>query len=106
MHTIGFRLLAGAVALTAAMMASSVYAAQGDTCVARTAGASSGIPGQLDANGKCVTKQTKAKAKSNDDLGDGLEASAQCKDLTFSYAKRREAACLKHGGVLEWLAQG
>jgi hypothetical protein len=36
----------------------------------------------------------------------GLEASGECKDLSFSYAKRRESACVKHGGVLEWLAQG
>lgn len=101
MNTMGFRLWAGAAVLTVAM-ASSAYAAQGDVCVARTAGATSGTPGHLDANGRCVTKEPKVK----ESAGDGLEASAQCKDLTFSYAKRRESACLKHGGVLEWLAQG
>lgn len=104
MQKFGFRLLAGAAFLTAAMVSTSAFAAQGASCVARTAGASSGTPGHLDADGKCVTKESKVKVR--EEAGDGLEASAQCKDLTFSYAKRREAACLKHGGVLEWLAQG
>ncbi len=102
MNTIGFRLLAAAAVLTAAMVSSNALAAQGDSCVMRKAGASSGTPGYLDAGGKCVTK----KSKAGESVGNGLEASAQCKDLSFSYAKTREAACQKHGGVLEWLAQG
>lgn len=101
MRNTNSRLWAAAV-LTAAMASSTALAAQGDSCVARAAGASSGTPGHIDASGKCVTKESKVK----ESVGDGLEASAQCKDLTFSYAKRREAACIKHGGVLEWLAQG
>lgn len=102
MQTIGFRLLAAAAVLTAAMVSSTALAAKNDSCIARKAGASSGTPGHLDASGKCVTKESKA----GESVGNGLEASAQCKDLTFSYAKTREAACQKHGGVLEWLAQG
>jgi hypothetical protein len=89
------------------MMSSMASAAEGASCVVRLAGpqgVSGGTPGHMNADGKCVLKDSPKAAKESS--GDGLEASAQCKDLTFSYAKRREGACAKHGGVLEWLAQG
>jgi len=54
--------------------------------------------GHVNADGKCVAKAP-PKAKESD----GLEASAQCRDLSFSYNPRRESACAKHGGVMEWL---
>lgn len=91
--------------LALAVASSSVFAAEGDSCTARVAGPqgqSGATIGKLDADGKCVAK-AEAKSPGN---GSGLEASAQCKDLSFSYAKKREGACAKHGGVLEWLAQG
>jgi len=103
----GFRLLAGAAVLTVAMASSMASAAEGASCVLRVAGpqgASGGTLGHMNSDGKCVSKNSPTAAKEGN--GDGLEASAQCKDLSFSYAKRRESACLKHGGVLEWLAQG
>jgi hypothetical protein len=103
----GFRLLAGAAVLTVAMVCSVASAAEGASCVLRVAGpqgASGGTVGHMTADGKCVPKNMPTAAKESS--SDGLEASAQCKDLSFSYAKRRESACLKHGGVLEWLAQG
>jgi hypothetical protein len=91
--------------LALAVASSSAFAAQGDSCTARVAGPqgqSGATIGNLDADGKCVAKSETKKASG----GGGLEASAQCKDLSFSYAKKREGACAKHGGVLEWLAQG
>ena len=103
----GFRLLAGAAVLTVAMASSMASAAEGASCVLRVAGpqgVSGGTLGHMNSDGKCVSKNSPTAAKEGN--GDGLEASAQCKDLSFSYAKRRESACLKHGGVLEWLAQG
>jgi hypothetical protein len=103
----GFRLLAGAAVLAVAMMSSMASAAEGASCVLRMAGpqgASGGVQGHMNADGKCVSKNSPTAAKESS--SDGLEASAQCKDLSFSYAKRRESACVKHGGVLEWLAQG
>jgi hypothetical protein len=103
----GFHLLAGAAVLAAAMVSSMASAAEGASCVLRVAGpqgVSGGTLGHMNADGKCVSKDSPKAAKESS--GDGLEASAQCKDLTFSYAKRRESACIKHGGVLEWLAQG
>ncbi|MBA8884353.1 DUF3761 domain-containing protein [Dokdonella fugitiva] len=91
--------------LALAVASSSAFAAQGDSCTARVAGPqgqSGATIGKLDADGKCVVK---SEAKSSGSAS-GLEASAQCKDLSFSYSKKREGACAKHGGVLEWLAQG
>ena len=92
--------------LALAVASSSVFATQGDSCTARVAGPqgqSGATIGKLDADGKCVAKSAEAKGTGS---VSGLEASAQCKDLSFSYAKKREGACAKHGGVLEWLAQG
>ncbi|MEO5625517.1 MAG: DUF3761 domain-containing protein [Dokdonella sp.] len=98
------RLAAFATILGLAAASSVAMAAEGSTCTTRVAGpqgASGATIGHLDAGGKCVTKDAAPKEKS----GNGLEASAQCKDLSFSYNPRREAACAKHGGVMEWLAQ-
>jgi hypothetical protein len=92
--------------LALAVASSSAFAAEGDSCTARVAGPqgqSGATIGKLDADGKCVAK---SEARKDSGSGSGLEASAQCKDLSFSYAKKREGACAKHGGVLEWLAQG
>jgi hypothetical protein len=101
------RLAACAAVLALAVASSVAVAAEGNTCTLRVAGpqgASGATLGQLNADGKCVSKaDAKAKAKSSE--GDGLEASAQCRDLSFSYSKRRDTACAKHGGVMEWLAQ-
>ena len=99
-----FRLAAFAAILGLAAASSVAMAAEGSTCTMRIAGpqgASGATIGHFDADGKCVTKDAAApKEKPR-----GLEASAQCKDLSFSYNPRREAACAKHGGVMEWLAQ-
>jgi hypothetical protein len=98
-----FHLAALAAILTFAATSSIAVAAEGASCAARVAGpqsASGSMIGHVNADGKCVTKAA-PKAKE----ADGLEASAQCHDLSFSYNKRRESACIKHGGVMEWLAQ-
>ncbi len=103
----GFRFTVHGAALALAMASSFAAAAEGGTCAVRSAGAasaSSATLGHLDAGGKCVTKPV-AKAAPKDKADDGLAASAQCRDLSYSYNKRRDSACAKHGGVLEWLAQ-
>jgi hypothetical protein len=100
-----FRLAAFAAILSLAAASSVAMAAEGSTCTTRVAGpqgASGATIGHLDAGGKCVTKDAAAPKEKSPT---GLEASAQCKDLSFSYNPRREAACAKHGGVMEWLAQ-
>ena len=97
-----FRLAAFAAILGLAAASSVAMAAEGASCTLRVAGpqgASGATIGHFDADGKCVLKDAPAKT------GNGLEASAQCKDLSFSYNPRREAACAKHGGVMQWLAQ-
>lgn len=108
-----FRLAACAMALALAAASSFAVAAEGANCAVRVAGPqgqSGATLGHVNADGKCVvakavapaaTKQAATKTKEDD----GLEASAQCRDLSFSYSKRRDSACAKHGGVLEWLAQ-
>jgi hypothetical protein len=104
---IGFRLAMGAAALALALASFSAAAAEGASCISRVAGpngTSGGSPGTLNADGKCVSKAD-AKAAAKDKEPDGLEASAQCRDLSYSYSKRRDTACAKHGGVMEWLAQ-
>lgn len=102
-HKSGFRFTACVATLVLATASSIALAAEGASCVVRAAGAqsaSNATIGHVDAQGKCVLKATPAEK------GDaGLEASAQCRDLSFSYNKRRDSACAKHGGVLEWLAQ-
>lgn len=98
-----FLLAALAAVLTLATTSSFAVAAEGASCAARVVGpqSASGVTiGHVNADGKCVAKAA-PKAKE----ADGLEASAQCRDLSFSYNKRRESACAKHGGVMEWLAQ-
>jgi hypothetical protein len=98
-------LAAWAAALALAATSSSAFAAEGASCAARVAGPqglSGAKLGHVDANGKCVSG-AQPKAKKEDD--GGLEASAQCRDLSFSYSRRHDTACAKHGGVLEWLAQ-
>lgn len=42
-----------------------------------------------------TTATTKAPA-------DAKDATAKCKDGTFSYAKQHRGACSHHGGVAEW----
>jgi hypothetical protein len=99
-----FRFSACAAILALAAASSFAMAAEGAACTTRQAGpnGSAGATiGHMDAGGKCVAK-VEPKAKSDD--GGGLEASAQCKDLSFSYNKDRSRACAKHGGVMEWLA--
>jgi hypothetical protein len=96
-----FRLAAFAAVLLVATAASTASADEGKGCAMRAAGAQSAANttiGHINAEGKCVAKAP-PKAKE----GDGLEASAQCRDLSFSYNPRRESACAKHGGVMEWL---
>jgi hypothetical protein len=110
-----FRLAACASVLVLAAASSVATAAvEGDSCAARVAGPqgqSGALLGHINADGKCVVSTAAAKAKAaekvakDDTGGDGVEASAQCRDLSFSYNKRRNSACAKHGGVLEWLAQ-
>ena len=107
-----FRLAACAVVLALATASSAAFAAEGGACAVRAIGPqgqAGAVIGHLDANGKCLTKPAAAHAaaapKADKSADDGsLEASAQCRDLSFSYSKRRESACTKHGGVLEWLA--
>jgi hypothetical protein len=106
---------AAAVALLAMVVSSHAFAAKGAPCAVRVAGAqglTGGPLGHVDAAGNCVaTQQAKSghaaqprqETKTADDHD--LQASAQCRDLSFSYSKRKDAACVKHGGVLEWLAQ-
>ena len=95
------RLAALAAVLALAAGAASVSADEGKSCAMRAAGpqnAANATIGHVNADGKCVAKAP-PKAKESD----GLEASAQCRDLSFSYNPRRESACAKHGGVMEWL---
>ncbi len=108
-----FRLAACAVVLALATASSAAFAAEGGACAVRVIGPqgqAGAVIGHLDANGKCLTKPATshvaaAPKASEDTAADGsLEASAQCRDLSFSYSKRRDSACSKHGGVLEWLA--
>lgn len=108
-----FRLAACAVVLVLATASSVALAAEGGACAVRVIGPqgqAGAVIGHLDANEKCLTTPVSAHAtapaKASQDSADAgsLEASAQCKDLSFSYSKRRESACVKHGGVLEWLA--
>jgi len=106
----GLRFMVYGAALALAAASSFATAAQGDSCAIRSAGAasaSSATLGHLDAGGKCVIKPAAKEAKEapKDKGDDGLAASAQCRDLSYSYNKRRDSACAKHGGVLEWLAQ-
>ncbi len=109
-----FRLTACAAVLALAAASSVAVASEGGACAVRVMGPqghSGAVIGHLDAHDKCVTKAAaaqvatapKAAEKAKDD--GSLEASAQCRDLSFSYSKRRDSACVKHGGVLEWLAQ-
>ncbi len=106
-----FRFTIYGAALALAMTSSFAAAAEGGGCAVRSAGAASASNatlGHFDANGNCVTKPAlKAAPKDTpkDATDDGLAASAQCRDLSYSYNKRRDSACAKHGGVLEWLAQ-
>jgi hypothetical protein len=98
-----FRLAACAAVLALAAASSFAGAAEGNSCALRVAGpqgTSGATLGHVNADGKCVSTAA-PKAKESD----GLEASAQCRDLSYSYNKRRNSACAKHGGVLEWLAQ-
>ena len=102
-----FVMLLGTLALAAT--ASVAMAAEGADCAVRVAGPQ-GLAGaklgHVNADGKCVPSTTTPKAaRASESEGAGLEASAQCKDLTYSYSKRRTTACSKHGGVLEWLTQ-
>jgi hypothetical protein len=100
-----FRVSALVAALALAATSSFAGAAEGAACAVRLAGPQSSAGatiGHVNAQGKCVTK-VEPKAKAADD--GGLEASAQCKDLSYSYNRQRTSACAKHGGVLEWLAQ-
>lgn len=100
-----FRHAACAAVLALAAASSFAVAAEGASCAARISGPngqSGAALGHLNAAGKCVTA-TAPKAKASGDSG--LEASAQCRDLSFSYNRDRGSACNKHGGVLEWLAQ-
>ena len=97
------RLATCAAILALATASSCAVAAEGASCAKRIAGPqgqAGATVGQLDANGKCVSK---AAPKAKED--GGLQASAQCRDLSYSYSQRRNSACTKHGGVLEWLAQ-
>lgn len=105
-----FRLAALAAIFTLLAASSSAIAAQGGACAVRVVGPkgqSGAALGHLDGQGKCIVDAPgKSAPKVEKEAADGsLEASAQCRDLSFSYSKRRESACAKHGGVLEWLAQ-
>lgn len=98
-----FRHAAFAAVLGLAAASSFAVAAEGASCAARVPGPngqSGATLGHINAAGKCVTKAEPAVKEDG-----GLEASAQCRDLSYSYNKRRNSACAKHGGVLEWLAQ-
>lgn len=108
-----FRISICAVVLALASASSLALAEEGGACAVRILGSqgqAGAVIGHLDANGKCLTKAaaqraamaSKAAAKVDDD--GSLEASAQCRDLSFSYSKRRDSACAKHGGILEWIA--
>ncbi|MEP7096091.1 MAG: DUF3761 domain-containing protein [Dokdonella sp.] len=106
-----FRLAAFAAIFSLAAASSVAFAAEGGACAVRVTGPqgqSGAVLGHLNAGGKCLTgassKVAPKAAEKSDEVG-SLEASAQCRDLSFSYSKRRDSACSKHGGVLEWLAQ-
>ncbi len=105
-----YRMAVLAAALALAAASSMATAAEGGQCVARAAGPQGATVGQLDAKGRCIARATaarqaqKAQNAAAEDEG-GLQASAQCRDLSFSYSKHRGKACASHGGVLEWLAQ-
>jgi uncharacterized protein with FMN-binding domain len=45
---------------------------------------------------------TKAKAPTKSAAGAPENATAKCKDGTYSYAKQHSGACSHHGGVAEW----
>jgi hypothetical protein len=101
------RIAGGSMLLALLVDPATAVAATGDVCALHQAGPqaqASATLGRLDESGKCVQKSALRKKGSSE--GSGLEASAQCKDLSFSYSRSRESACAKHGGVLEWLAQG
>ncbi len=100
-----FRHATFAAVLALAAASSCALAAEGASCAARNTGPngqSGATIGHMNAAGKCVTTVA-PQAKAADD--GGMEASAQCRDLSFSYNKNRTSACNKHGGVLQWLAQ-
>ena len=97
------RVVALSALFVATVAATSAVAATGAACAIRLAGPqglTGGAVGHENASGKCVARE-EAKPKEDQEL----QASAQCRDLSFSYNKRKDAACAKHGGVLEWLAQ-
>lgn len=103
-HTFGLSAVAAVLFFAGSSIAG---AAEGASCAARIVGpqgSAGAVPGHFNAQGKCIAGG-EVKVKAKDDGGGGLEASAQCKDLSFSYNPRRTSACAKHGGVLEWLAQ-
>ncbi len=76
-------------------------------CARRTAGLGgpTGGLGQLGNDGSCKSTKVVAEGAESQSVSEGLTASAQCRDLSFSYSRRKECACASHGGILEWLEQ-
>lgn len=48
------------------------------------------------------SKQKGKKKSGNSSQTAPKNATAKCKDGTYSYAKRHQGACSHHGGVAEW----
>lgn len=57
--------------------------------------------GQQSSNASDTSKD-KGKKKSGDSQNAPKNATAKCKDGTYSYAKHHQGACSHHGGVAEW----
>src|SRR5205823_3493497 len=48
------------------------------------------------------TPRTDTKAPTKSAAGASENATAKCKDGTYSFAKQHRGACSRHGGVAEW----
>ena len=81
-----------------------------NTAAARTEpGASQAKADTATADAKPAKRARVSKAKAEGPKGDGLptakpaDATAQCRDDTYSSAKSHAGACAGHGGVASWL---
>lgn len=75
----------------------ATQASKTDAAVAKTA---SKAESKAD---KTVDKAAAKSAKTGADNNDPTNATAQCKDGTYSHAKNHQGACSNHGGVAKFL---
>ena len=55
------------------------------------------VPGYVNYNGICVPLP---EERSNDA---GMDATAQCRDRSYSFSQHIRGTCNNHGGVLRWI---